>query len=474
MPNSTFAIDMPRPYYWEQLDNFFHKLTAMESPRKNNDCYFYYYSTCTKGDNCTFRHEPSALGCETMCSYWQQGKCLNQHCNFRHMELRKNRKAIPCYWETQPSGCRKPHCPFQHKNPREPVNVEPPPVPAEAMENNQHAGELSNNEIECARPTSRRISQTNTEPPTYGTPSVDPLVVNFEEESDNESTSNTPVKFNNARFSNIGVKTLEEIRLEKIQEASAALYFYGNQNCLEQEDLLNNDEQDLRQRLRSTRLSQKKDSDFEILTLTEIRKRKSSDTRNLPKVNVLEKVQNVLLQAKNELEKNNATNITTPEIKIKTLDEIRAERALKNKTQDDDKPQNRVKRSLSTDLMDSSNCKRLKIQRKKSISCESITDCNSNNSFVQIPVSEKSVDQRLVDNESTVCDTDNLSGSKMITVPNLMCDIQDEEPHKQIDSYNDDVTMDEDTHISDEKQRHDNTDSNDILQDIDQLLNEND
>lgn len=293
-------------------------------------------------------------------------------------------------------------------------------------------------------------------------------------ESDNESTSNTPVKFNNARFSNIGVKTLEEIRLEKIQEASAALYFYGNQNCLEQEDLLNNDEQDLRQRLRSTRLSQKKDSDFEILTLTEIRKRKSSDNRNVPKVNVLEKVQNVLLQAKNELEKNNATNITTtPEIKIKTLDEIRAERALKNKTQDDEKPQNRVKRSLSTDLRDSSNCKRLKIQRKKSISCVSITDCNSNNNFVQIPVSEKSVDQRLVNNESTVCDTDNLSESKMITVPNLMCDIQDEEPHKQIDSYNDDVTMD-DIHISDEKQRHENTDSNDILQDIDQLLNEND
>lgn len=35
--------------------------------------------------------------------------------------FQKNRKAIPCYWETQPSGCRKPHCPFQHKNPREVV-----------------------------------------------------------------------------------------------------------------------------------------------------------------------------------------------------------------------------------------------------------------------------------------------------------------------------------------------------------------
>lgn len=33
------------------------------------------------------------------------------------MELRKNRKQIPCYWENQPGGCRKKHCPFQHKNP---------------------------------------------------------------------------------------------------------------------------------------------------------------------------------------------------------------------------------------------------------------------------------------------------------------------------------------------------------------------
>lgn len=112
-------------------------MTDLESPKKNNDCYFYYYSTCAKvnsflkmlpyvltifvifkGDSCTFRHEPSALGCETMCSFWKEGKCLNVHCNFRHMELRKNRKVIPCYWESQPVGCLKAHCPFLHQNPR--------------------------------------------------------------------------------------------------------------------------------------------------------------------------------------------------------------------------------------------------------------------------------------------------------------------------------------------------------------------
>lgn len=36
-----------------------------------------------------------------------------------NFSLQKNRKVIPCYWETQPGGCLKPHCPFQHKTPKE-------------------------------------------------------------------------------------------------------------------------------------------------------------------------------------------------------------------------------------------------------------------------------------------------------------------------------------------------------------------
>ena len=35
------------------------------------DCYFYYYSTCTKADDCPFRHEPLALSNETVCIYWK-------------------------------------------------------------------------------------------------------------------------------------------------------------------------------------------------------------------------------------------------------------------------------------------------------------------------------------------------------------------------------------------------------------------
>ncbi|KAJ8919329.1 hypothetical protein NQ315_003913 [Exocentrus adspersus] len=177
-------------------------MTDLDSPKKNNDCYFYYYSTCAKGDNCMFRHEPSALGCETMCSFWKEGKCLNVHCNFRHMELRKNRKAIPCYWESQPVGCLKAHCPFLHQNPRpsDDISVEKANLPAEKSNKDNESSE-------------RKVT------------AVDSLVVNFEEESDSESVPTySPLK-NSNRI--VKVKTLEEIRLEKVQAESAAFYSYS-------------------------------------------------------------------------------------------------------------------------------------------------------------------------------------------------------------------------------------------------------
>lgn len=34
------------------------------------------------------------------------------------MKIQKPRSLTQCYWETQPGGCGKPHCVFQHRNPR--------------------------------------------------------------------------------------------------------------------------------------------------------------------------------------------------------------------------------------------------------------------------------------------------------------------------------------------------------------------
>ena len=34
------------------------------------------------------------------------------------MVVEKKRTKEKCYWESQPTGCLKPHCPFLHENPK--------------------------------------------------------------------------------------------------------------------------------------------------------------------------------------------------------------------------------------------------------------------------------------------------------------------------------------------------------------------
>ncbi|VVD00155.1 unnamed protein product, partial [Leptidea sinapis] len=263
----------------------------MESPRKFNDCYFYYYSTCTKGDNCVFRHEPSALGCETMCTNWQQGKCLDKHCKLRHMELRKNRKQIPCYWETQPGGCRKKHCPFMHKNPDalvlDSAILGVLPAPGELLAGRRvvshphpHAHPLPH-----AHPhTHAHAHAVPQHDPGYPPLPVDPLVVNFEEESDNESApSSTPTKPDAEEQRIARTKSQELFLLEKIQAESAAFYNYDSlppveaskdrkivrSNLSTKYDRLSLDE------LAGNKQAERRSSlDFKILSLEEIRARK--------------------------------------------------------------------------------------------------------------------------------------------------------------------------------------------------------
>ncbi|MEE6513514.1 hypothetical protein FKM82_021200 [Ascaphus truei] len=81
---------------------------------QGDDCYFFFYSTCTKGESCAFRHCEAAIGNEMVCTLWQEGRCFRQVCKYRHMEIDKKRSKIPCYWENQISGCQKGNCAFHH------------------------------------------------------------------------------------------------------------------------------------------------------------------------------------------------------------------------------------------------------------------------------------------------------------------------------------------------------------------------
>ncbi|KAG7304891.1 hypothetical protein JYU34_010286 [Plutella xylostella] len=302
----------------------------MESPRKFNDCYFYYYSTCTKGENCVFRHEPSALGCETMCAAWQQGKCMDKKCRLRHMELRKNRKQIPCYWESQPTGCRKKHCPFMHKNPEartdgilpsQPGMAMPPPAMVEGVEamppvvpgvapvpllwQQQRQVVLDSAILGVLPASSELMGARRVLPPheaaanPYAPLPVDPLVVNFDDESDNESApSCTPTKpgggnsgaprDGGAPSTAPSAASQELMLLQQIQAEAAAYYSYDAEppkevkerkivrtNLSTKYDRVSLDE------LTGKKNPEKTSLDFKVMSLDEIRAKKRSSNESL-------------------------------------------------------------------------------------------------------------------------------------------------------------------------------------------------
>uniref|UniRef100_A0A8C6HJU7 Zinc finger CCCH type containing 11A n=4 Tax=Mus TaxID=862507 RepID=A0A8C6HJU7_MUSSI len=228
-------------------------------PNQGEDCYFYFYSTCAKGDSCPFRHCEAALGNETVCTLWQEGRCFRQVCRFRHMEIDKKRSEIPCYWENQPVGCQKLNCAFHHTRSRyvdglflPPSKTVLPTVP-ESQEEEVKTSQLTvqqsklsvqSNPSPQLRSVMKVESSENVPSPTHP-----PVVINaadddeddddqFSEEGDESKTpalQPTPDVHNGLRVAsarkpgvslkqgeclNFGIKTLEEIKSKKMKEKS--------------------------------------------------------------------------------------------------------------------------------------------------------------------------------------------------------------------------------------------------------------
>ncbi|GBM77755.1 Zinc finger CCCH domain-containing protein 11A [Araneus ventricosus] len=195
------------------------------------DCYFYFYSSCTKGDECPFRHCELALGTETVCSLWREGRCFRSNCKFRHMESRINRSMIPCYWENQPGGCRKPHCVFLHQKLRNGIQVVKdtpglilPTSDGKSSPKHPDLNEISNMPNKVPLPA----VESDVAPDPSLAP-VPPLVLNFDEgEGDKKAalTRNnlTVIASGAAEEKDFGIKTLEQIRMEKIHKESDSYY----------------------------------------------------------------------------------------------------------------------------------------------------------------------------------------------------------------------------------------------------------
>lgn len=210
-----------------------------------DDCYFYYYSTCTKGDSCPFRHCEAAVGNEIVCNLWEEGRCFRPNCKFRHFQITHNRKEIACYWENQPAGCQKPHCAFYHEKPRyiDGVFV----APDKSIKKNEEVPQEEPAPAQATLPTAsnpqvRGVKKSESQEPVPS-PTHPPVVINpvddDEDEDDQFSEEGevgvSPRKQGASKSDeslNFGVSTLEEIRLRRALKASMkkAMYFHTSDN----------------------------------------------------------------------------------------------------------------------------------------------------------------------------------------------------------------------------------------------------
>ncbi|XP_066527953.1 zinc finger CCCH domain-containing protein 11A isoform X2 [Hoplias malabaricus] len=217
---------------------------------KGDDCYFYYYSTCTKGDSCPFRHCEAAIGSEIMCSLWQENRCFRSVCKFRHMEIKKNRKEIPCYWEKQPGGCQKPHCAFHHEKSRMIDGLYVPPDKGQVVKKekedeppqDEHSPSALAPVSNPTNPHLRGVIKSETQE-SVPSPTHPPVVINpvddeddeddqVSEEGDDASSVSPRKTVNSSKDDSLdfGVKTLEEIRLMKALKASLKRVEHSSSN----------------------------------------------------------------------------------------------------------------------------------------------------------------------------------------------------------------------------------------------------
>lgn len=82
---------------------------------KIEDCYYFLYSTCRRGDACGFRHNLLSKQCKVLCEAWDRDGECREDCPLRHSRyhLKKDREIELCFFE-QNGGCKKEFCEFRH------------------------------------------------------------------------------------------------------------------------------------------------------------------------------------------------------------------------------------------------------------------------------------------------------------------------------------------------------------------------
>ena len=200
----------------------------------NTDCYYFYNTSCAKGNLCPYRHEASAVGCIDVCQEWLNGACNNFQCSFRHTKSSPLTKAqTQCYWENSSSGCLKTSCPFLHSKKQHsgiPVNANVHVIvnldDTEESEDDQEDEEKQNNTKKNKTDDVANGSESNN--PVVNTKNRIVLPIN-KEQAKNQSI---PVLSGRKPVSNINNLQSDDLRREltsgyKTNQVSTHVHFEG-------------------------------------------------------------------------------------------------------------------------------------------------------------------------------------------------------------------------------------------------------
>uniref|UniRef100_A0A8C3RRW4 C3H1-type domain-containing protein n=1 Tax=Chelydra serpentina TaxID=8475 RepID=A0A8C3RRW4_CHESE len=327
--------------------------------KQGDDCYFYFYSTCTKGDGCPFRHCEAALGNETVCTLWQEGRCFRSICRFRHMEIDKKRSEIPCYWENQPVGCKKLNCAFHHNKGRYVDGLFLPPsktvLPSmtESVEEEVKVTQISLQQNKLS-------VQSNPSPQLRGvmkvensenvpSPTHPPVVINAadDDEDDDDQLSEegdetkTPVQQPATETHNgLRIISTRKSSANSKQEGPSGVSVYP----LQAQTIPGPEKENLRTVIRTVTLSAKQGEEPLIrLSLSErLGKRKPSIDESGPplKRSLAERLGKKLesLEKSDKTPKRERAAKPAGEIRVKTLEEIRLEKASQRRGEPQTKP----------------------------------------------------------------------------------------------------------------------------------------
>ncbi|NXW06620.1 ZC11A protein, partial [Fregetta grallaria] len=301
--------------------------------------------------------------------------------------LQKKRSEIPCYWENQPVGCQKSNCAFHHTKGRYvdglflPPSKTTLPSPPESAEDDVKMAQtsLQQNKLSVQSNPSPQLrgvmkveNSENVPSPTHP-----PVVINAadDDEDDDDQLSEegdetkTPVqqptteahnglrivstRKSNANTKqddnlNFGIKTLEEIKLKKLKEKTKKQEGPSGVSVhpLQSRTIPVPEKENVRTVVRTVTLSTKQGEEPVVrLNLAErLGRRKTSVVGKsvLPlKRNLAERLGKkieVLENADKAPKKEKAAKLTG-EIHVKTLEEIRLERANKRRGETQAKPQ---------------------------------------------------------------------------------------------------------------------------------------